>query len=104
MAKHFKHSKYQLVAMDFEDVFAYPDNKPLLDAFSDEKDLLSKVTIPLLIVSPQELVDNGVEKLYIVSKGHYHPDGIYADDMSLPPIPVNLLQSDGFEFKLENNG
>ena len=86
MAKHFKLDKYQLVAMDFEDASSFP--KPLLDTFSDEGDLLSKVTVPILIVSPQELVDKGVEKVYIVSKNHYHPDGIYADDMSLPPIPI----------------
>ena len=79
MAKHFKPGKYQLVAVDFEDAIAYPDSKPSIEMFSDETDLRSKLNndnLPVLIISPQELVDKGIEAIYVVSKSRYNPDGI----------------------------
>lgn len=70
MANHFKAQKYKLVIINFNESTAEPMR--VLD-IADPSDVDDYVIPPYLTVKPQELIDEGIERLYVTSVKQYCP-------------------------------
>ncbi len=73
MAKHIKAQKYKLVVINFNESTAEP--MQVLD-IADPSDIDDYVIPPYLTVKPQELVDEGIERLYVTGIKQYCPISI----------------------------
>ncbi len=70
MPNHFKTQKYKLAIINFDDSPA--ESIRILD-FADQSDIRDYIITPYLRVDPQELVDEGVGKLYVTGVKQYCP-------------------------------
>ena len=81
MINHFKAPKYRLVVINFDDSPAEPIR--VLD-FTNQLDVGDYIVLPYLTVKPQELIDIGIERLYVTSVGQYCP--VASCDQETPRI------------------
>jgi hypothetical protein len=70
MDDHFKAQKCRLAIINFDDSPAEPMR--VLD-FDDQADIKDYIVLPYLTVKTQELIDEGVDRLYVTGVKQYCP-------------------------------
>lgn len=70
MDDRFKAQKYRLAIINFDDSPAEPMR--VLD-FDNQSDIKDYITLPYLTVKTQELIDEGVDRLYVTGVKQYCP-------------------------------
>lgn len=70
MTEHFKAQKYRLAIINFDDSPAEPMR--VID-FIDPSDIRDYIVLPYLRVTTKELIDEGVDRLYVTGVKQYCP-------------------------------